>query len=60
MRCRDCDAPAIYAPRSHGVRIGFCETHLREAIASFSKADALEQLEIAVATEEQSTEVAQS
>lgn len=35
MRCHECGAEAAYAPETGGVRVGLCERHLQERLATF-------------------------
>ena len=44
MRCQDCGRPAVYEAQSHGVKVGLCEEHLRQRMATLSDAAALEAL----------------
>ncbi len=42
MRCHYCDAEAAYAADSDGVRVGLCEEHLREFVATCADANLVE------------------
>ena len=44
MRCHVCDAPAAYAAKSGGIRVGLCEKHLRAHLEKFPGEDLKEQL----------------
>lgn len=37
MRCHECNETAAYAPQHDGVRVGLCETHMREYMASLER-----------------------
>lgn len=49
MRCHECGAPAAYAPEHESVRIGLCEEHIREYMATLERLDTLRALDAGIA-----------
>jgi hypothetical protein len=45
MNCHYCDREAVFAAESGGVKLGLCETHLRDRLGELAGTDELKNLE---------------